>query len=139
MIRSEKCTQFHRTLDKVNSAIPLKATFDSRPIFPHGISGIYISMGAHVGKNCVILQQVTIGSNTIKESKGYGTPDIGNNVYIGAGAKIIGGVKIGDNVRIGANCVVTSDIPSNATVVLEKPRIITKQSTQDNTFHPYSC
>ena len=51
---------------------------------------------------------------------------IGNDVYIGPGAKIFGGIKIGNNVRIGAKCVVFQDIPDNATVVLEKPRIIIK-------------
>ncbi|MBQ1977727.1 MAG: serine O-acetyltransferase, partial [Ruminococcus sp.] len=70
--------------------------------------------------------QVVIGSNNDKDSKGYGAPVIGNNVLIGAGAKIIGNVKIGNNVKIGANCCVATDIPDNATVVMEKPRIIIK-------------
>lgn len=80
-----------------------------------------------MGENCTVYQQVVIGSNKIKESKGYGAPVIGNNVLIGAGVKIIGNVKIGDNVRIGANCCVTVDSPDNATVVMEKPRIIVKE------------
>lgn len=54
-------------------------------------------------------------------------PIIGDNVYIGPGAKIFGGIQIGNNVRIGANCIVFQDIPDNATVVLEKPRIIVKE------------
>lgn len=57
-----------------------------------------------------------------------GAPNIGDYVFIGAGAKILGNIKIGDNVRIGANCVVVSDIPNGATVVLEKPRIIIRES-----------
>lgn len=81
-----------------------------------------------------IFHQVTIGSNTLKYSKTFGVPKIGNNVYIGAGAKIIGKVIIGDNVRIGANAVVTTDIPNNATVVLEKPRIIKNSDKRDNRF-----
>ena len=93
---------------------------------PHSFSGIFISSESTVGEGCTIYQQVVIGSNKIKESKGYGAPVIGNNVLIGAGAKIIGGVKIGNNVRIGANCCVTVDVPDNATVVMEKPRIIIK-------------
>ena len=52
--------------------------------------------------------------------------NIGDNVFIGAGAKIIGGVTIGDNVKIGANCIIVEDIPSNSTVVMPKPRIIIK-------------
>lgn len=59
---------------------------------------------------------------------------IGDNVYIGAGAKIIGNVRIGDNVRIGANCVCAEDIPDNATVVLPKPRIIVHDTPRENLF-----
>ncbi len=62
-------------------------------------------------------------------SAGYDTiggVEIGDNVFIGAGAKILSGVTIGNNVKIGANAVVVEDIPDNATVVLQKPRIITK-------------
>ena len=94
------------------------------PNFPHGISGIYISSEAKIGSNVTILQQVTIGSNTISGSKSIGAPTVGNNVYIGAGAKIIGNVHVGDNSIIGANCIVVEDVPCNSTVVLQKPRII---------------
>ena len=76
---------------------------------------------------------MTIGSNTLEDTKKYGSPEIGDNCYIGAGAKIIGNVKIGNNVRIGANAIVTTDIPDNSTVVLEKPRIIKKEH-QDNRY-----
>ncbi len=55
-----------------------------------------------------------------------GNVRIGNNVIIGAGAKILPNVTIGNNCKIGANCVVVEDIPDNATVVLHKPRIIVK-------------
>lgn len=56
-----------------------------------------------------------------------GVPAIGDNVYIGPGAKIFGNIKIGNNVRIGANCVVFENIPDNATVVLPKPKVIMKE------------
>lgn len=92
--------------------------------FPHGISGIFISCNSVIGNNCTIFQQVTIGSNTLKDSKHVGAPTIGDNVFIGAGAKIIGNVKIGDNVRIGAGAIVTENIPKNSTVVAEKSKII---------------
>ena len=81
---------------------------------PH-ISGIIISYFASIGDDCTIYQQVTIGQENIAH-EGQ-APTIGNNVYIGAGAKIIGPIKIGDNVRIGANAVVTKNVPSNCTVV----------------------
>ena len=97
--------------------------FRSKPFFPHGIKGIFITDKAEIGKSATIFQQVTIGLKDLSDAKG---PTIGDNVYIGAGAKIIGPIKIGDNVKIGANCVVFQDIPDNATVVVEKPRIIIK-------------
>lgn len=104
------------------------------PIFPHGMSGIFISDMAEIGENVVIFQQVTIGSNTIKNHKKNGAPKIGDNVYIGAGAKIIGNVKIGDNCRIGANCVVVKDMSPNTTAVAAPTRFIQNDSTLDNVF-----
>ncbi|MFY4504054.1 serine O-acetyltransferase [Ligilactobacillus ruminis] len=94
--------------------------FKGHPILGHGIKGIVIAGEAKIGKNVEISHQVTIG-----RSKG-GVPTIGDDVYIGPGAKIFGGIKIGNNVRIGANCVVFEDVPDNATVVLQKPRVIIK-------------
>ncbi len=77
---------------------------------------------------------MTIGSNTLSGTKHPGAPVIGDNVYIGAGAKIIGGIRIGNNVRVGANCMVTSDIPDNATVVLSTPRVILREGPRNNVF-----
>lgn len=91
--------------------------FETNPQFPHGIRGVFINPKAKFGKNVCIYQQVTIGS---------GGAEIGNDVEIGAGAKIIGDVKIGNNVKIGANCIVVEDVPDNATVVMHKPRILVK-------------
>lgn len=67
-----------------------------------------------IGNNCTIFHQVTIG---IDELKGREAPVIGDNVYIGAGAKIIGNVHVGSISRIGANAVITKDVPVGATVV----------------------
>ncbi len=94
------------------------ATFEGVPNFPHGIYGVIITHNARIGKNAIILHQVTIG-----QGRG-GAPTIGDNCAIGAGAKITGGIRIGNNVKIGTNCVVVEDIPDNATVVMNKPRII---------------
>ena len=97
--------------------------FLSRPQFnPHGINGVVIAGGAKIGRNCHISHQVTIGASR------NGRPVIGDNVYIGPGAKIFGDIHIGNNVRIGANCPVFFDVPDNATVVLPKPRIIIKEN-----------
>lgn len=127
-----------RILYKNNASIEEKTKIDGRITFPHGLNGILISAGATIGKNCTVFHQVTIGSNTASGSKKQGSPQIGNDVYIGAGAKIIGGITIGDNVRIGANCVVTEDIPDYAMVVLNKPRIIVHTAPRDNTFRNFA-
>ncbi len=105
--------------------------------FPHGFYGVFISGDAIIGKNCVIFHNVTIGSNTLPDSKKTGSPKIGNNVFIGAGATIIGGISIGENCRIGANCTVSSDIPSNCLVIMEKPKIIYK-GKMSNRYYTYS-
>ena len=98
---------------------PLLKTLPAPPnITSHGLNGIVIAGGAKIGRNVTISHQVTIG-----RSRG-GAPIIGDNVYIGPGAKIFGDIKVGNNVNIGANCVVFQDIPDNSTVVLEHPRVI---------------
>lgn len=127
----------HRIYRENGANIPLETKFADYPAFPHGISGVFISQGASIGSGCTIFQQVTIGSNTLKDSKGLGAPTIGDCVYIGAGAKIIGNVTIGNHCRIGANCVVTTDIPDNATVVLPHPNVILHDSARDNRFQTY--
>lgn len=138
-----KCIQsiyeyrYNKLLIVAGAYIPINATFLARPVFPHWVYGIFISQGAIIGFGCTIFHQVTIGSNTLSDSKTMGAPTIGNNVYIGCGAKIIGKVKIGDNVRIGANCVITQDVPDNSTVVLEKPRIIEHKNMRNNVFNIY--
>ena len=95
-------------MNKNGADISLGCQMDSVPTFPHGFSGIFVSEGAKIGKNCVIFHQVTIGSNTLPDSRGKGAPVLGNNVYIGAGAKIIGNVTVGDNVLIGPHCSIAA-------------------------------
>lgn len=119
------------------ASISIDANINLPIILPHGVSGIFISQSANIGKNAVIFQQVTIGANTIETSKSYGAPNLGNNVYVGAGAKIIGSATIGDNCRIGANAVVVDNIPDNSVVVCTKPRVIIKSENLNNTFNPF--
>lgn len=88
---------------------------------PHP-NGIVIHGDAVVGDDCMIMQQVTIGM--IREGE---VPVIGNNVYIGAGAKIIGRVRIGDGARIGANAVVTRDVPPGDTAVGIPAKILARR------------
>jgi serine O-acetyltransferase len=73
--------------------------------------GIVVNTEVRAGKNLVIEHGVTIGAEKGK------SPVLGDNVFIGAGAKIIGGVRIGNDVKIGANAVVTKDLPDGATAV----------------------
>lgn len=84
-------------------------------------SCIIVNGNAKIGENCTIYQGVTIGSQ--RGPKG-GVPQIGNNVVMFAGAKIIGKVVIGDNAVIGANAVVTKDVPANAVVVGVPAKVI---------------
>ncbi len=110
----------------LGTALNAGAIFDGVPKLPHGITGIFISHGAHIGENCCILQNVTIGSSKEK------APKIGNNCVIGAGAVIVGGVTIGDNCNIGANCTVFKDVPSNTTVVCQAPRYLYNRENDEN-------
>jgi len=121
-------------LAEQGSHIPYSITFKGPAIFPHGIKGIFVSRYATIGKNAIIFQQVTIGSNILQDSQRMGAPTVGDNVLIGAGAKIIGKINIGNNCRIGANAVVTTDVPDNCVVVLEKPRIIQKEQLVNRFF-----
>lgn len=119
-----------------NSSIGYDSNFEGAPCFPHGIKGIFISSHAKIGGDCVIFQQVTIGSNTLIDSKSIGAPIIGNNCYIGSGAKIIGNIRIGNNVRIGANSTVYKDIPSNSVVTGDCK--VTHKNNIDNTYYSFS-
>ncbi|MHA1264915.1 MAG: serine O-acetyltransferase [Candidatus Helarchaeota archaeon] len=89
----------------------------------HG-SGTVIGETAEIGDNVTIYQNVTLGGTSLKDEKRH--PTIGNNVVIGAGAKLLGPIKIGDNVKIGANSVVTRDVPSNSVVVGVPGRIVSR-------------
>lgn len=120
-------------LEKKGAYIGLESELKDIPCFPHGLSGIFISGKSKIGANCVIFHQVTIGSNTLIDSKNIGGPTIGDNVYIGAGAKIIGNVKIGNNCRIGANAVVVNDMEEN-TVAVNQPTRFIKRKKLDNRF-----
>ena len=85
---------------------------------------IIISGYASFGDNCVLRNGVTIGLKNIEEKV---APRIGNNVNIGAGAKILGNITIGNNVDIGANAVVISTVPNNAIAVGVPAKIILKK------------
>lgn len=115
------------------SYVGITSNFLGTPYFPHGVMGVFIADTATIGKNAVIFQQVTIGADRLVDSKEDGSPIIGDNAYIGVGAKIIGNVHVGNNCRIGANAVVYQDMNDNCVAVCEKTRIIQKKNL-DNRF-----
>jgi serine O-acetyltransferase len=80
----------------------------------HGM-GVVIGETAEVGENVTLLQGVTLGGTSLKREKRH--PTLGDNVVVGAGAKIIGAFKIGDGSRIGAGSVVVREVPPNSVVV----------------------
>ena len=90
------------------------AKIGRRLFIDHGM-GIVIGETATVGDDCTIYHDVTLGGTGKDRYKRH--PDIGNNVMIGSGSKILGPIKIGDNVKIGANSTIVKDVPSNVTVI----------------------
>lgn len=99
------------------------------------MKGIFVSGDAVIGDNCIIFQQVTIGSVMLPDGGRRGAPVIGDNVYIGAGAKVIGAIRVGNNVRIGANAVVHKDVPDNCVVVSGGQRVVQREEPLDNRFY----
>jgi serine O-acetyltransferase len=77
--------------------------------------GVVIGETAEVGDDCYIYHQVTLG--VARTSSGKRHPTVGNNVIIGAGAKVLGPITVGDNARIGSNAVVVEPVPPDTTVV----------------------
>lgn len=90
--------------------------------------GIVINPKSVIGKNCNIQQGVTIAQANRGTKKGF--PILGDNVYIGPGAKIVGAISIGNSVAIGANCVVTKDVPDNSVVVGIPGKVISDQGSE---------
>ena len=90
------------------------ATIGRRFVIDHGV-GVVIGETAEIGDDVLIYHQVTLGANEFTRAKRH--PSIGNNVVIGAGAKVIGNITVGDNVKIGANAMVTKPVAAGSVVV----------------------
>ena len=90
------------------------AKIGKRLFIDHGM-GIVIGETTTIGDNCTIYHGVTLGGTGKDKYKRH--PDLGNNVIVGCGAKVLGPIKIGNNVKIGANSVVLKPVPDNTTVV----------------------
>lgn len=100
------------------------ATIGRRLFIDHGM-GVVIGETAIIGDDVTIYHQVTLGGTGKAEVKRH--PTVGNNVMIGAGAKVLGNITIGDNVKIGAEALVLKDVESNVTAVgVPTNRIIRK-------------
>jgi serine O-acetyltransferase len=110
-------------LESLGSYIGRGATFEGPPVFPHKPTGVFISADSRIGRGVTIYQQVTIGENNTMGSKRFGSPTIGDDVYIGAGAKIIGRVTIGDGARVGAGAIVVTDVPPGGLAVSPRAEI----------------
>jgi len=112
----------HRFWSIVTGAdIPLNSKIAGGLLLPHP-NGVVIHPDAVIGPNCLIFQQVTIGTRN-----GSAPPVIGGHVDIGAGAKVLGAIRIGNNVEIGANAVVTTDVPDNC-IAIGVPAVIKLRS-----------
>ncbi len=92
-------------------------------LIDHG-AGVVIGETAEIGDNCLIYQGVTLGGTGKDHGKRH--PTLGNNVMVGAGAKILGPFKVGNNAKIAANAVVLEAVPDNATAVGVPARIVRK-------------
>ena len=90
----------------------------------HGM-GVVIGETAEVGDNCVIYQGVTLGGTG--KDRGKRHPTLGNNVMVGAGAKILGPFRVGDNAKIAANAVVLEEIPPDSTAVVVPAKIVRRE------------
>lgn len=108
-----KCSaiRYHFWSAIAGADIPLTCSIGGGLLIPHP-NGIVIHPAAKIGVNCLILQQVTIGTRGENDP-----PRIEGHVDIGAGAKILGPVHIGIHARIGANAVVLTDVPAGATAI----------------------
>lgn len=97
------------------------AKIGHRFFIDHGM-GVVIGETAEIGDDVTLYHGVTLGGTTW--SKGKRHPSLGNNVVVGAGAKILGPITIGENARVGSNSVVVKDVPAGATVVGIPGRVV---------------
>ena len=97
------------------------ATIGRRLFIDHG-TGVVIGETTIIGDDCTLYQGVTLGGTG--KDKGKRHPTLGNNVMVGAGAKVLGPIEIGNDVRIAAGAVVLQDIPSESTAVGVPARVV---------------
>lgn len=111
-------------------SIPASCKIGGGTKLAYGGIGIVIHARCVIGRNCVIGQGATLGG----KSRWYEVPVLGDNVYVSAGARILGPIRIGNNVVIGANAVVVKDVPDNC-VVAGVPAKIIKENVPTEEFY----
>ncbi|UCH91658.1 MAG: serine O-acetyltransferase [Nitrospirota bacterium] len=115
------------------------ATIGAGFFIDHGM-GVVIGETTEIGDYVTLFQGVTLGGTGKERGKRH--PTLGNHVVVGAGAKVLGGIRIGDNVKVGANAVVLRSVPANSTVVGNPGRIVKyegerlPEATMDHTNIP---
>ena len=105
-----------------NSFIPYTCEIGEGTTFAYKGMGVVIHSRAKIGKNCINAQQVTIGGRSKKQD----VPVVGDNVYIGVGAKVLGDITIGSECVIGANAVVIHNVEEGSVVAGIPAKIIHK-------------
>ncbi|HEU4929958.1 MAG TPA: serine O-acetyltransferase [Candidatus Krumholzibacteria bacterium] len=111
---------------KFGISIPFETEIGSGFYIGH-FGGIVVNEACVIGKNCNISHGVTLG--VLNRGEKQGCPTIGDNVYIGPGAKIVGRIKVGNHVAVGANCVVTKDVPDYGVVVGIPGQVISQEGS----------
>lgn len=114
-----------RSLRRTGIEIHPGAVIGKGLFIDHG-SGVVIGETSVIGDNVTLYQGVTLGGTGKETGKRH--PNIGSNVTIGAGAKVLGPITIGDNCKIGAGSIVLKDVPPNCTVVGNPGRIVRRKS-----------
>ena len=110
-IKQKRWVLAHRFWSVVTQAdIPLNCRIEGGLLLPHP-NGVVIHPETQIGPNCLIMQQVTLGTR----QGGGGVPSLEGHVDIGAGARVLGNVRVGAHSQIGANAVVTRDVPQRST------------------------
>jgi serine O-acetyltransferase len=111
------------------------AKLGRRLVIDHGM-GVVIGETAEIGDDCYLYHQVTLG--VARTSRGKRHPTIGNNVVIGAGAKVLGPITVGDNASVGSNAVVVDHVPADTTVVGVPARPVDRKIPRPQRgFDPY--
>jgi len=108
------------------------AKIGRRFFIDHGM-GVVIGETATIGDDCTLYHGVTLGGTTWRKEKRH--PSLGNNVVVGAGAKILGPINVGDGARVGSNSVVVRDVPAGATVIGIPGRIIGAEKDTSKSPH----